>query len=90
MDCSVELQKTPGRNLQSVLERRAEREKEEDAGSVYEEDGEPMVVGGAVQVNGVNGVVNGEAGVNGKRHDSGNANPSLVVWDADDGDVGFN
>lgn len=82
--CSVELQKTPGRRLQSVLERRAAEAAY--AGDAYDEDDEaamhPGFEGSPAGVNGVNG--NG----NGKRHDSGNANPSLVVWDADAEDAG--
>ncbi|KAL5435705.1 hypothetical protein PMIN06_001451 [Paraphaeosphaeria minitans] len=91
--CSVALRETPGRRLQSVLERRGAGGRY--AGEVYGEEGEDGdgdealhpgfdVQGGAALVNGV-GV--GGYGVNGKRHGGGDANPSFVVWDADAEDV---
>ncbi|KAL1611781.1 hypothetical protein SLS60_000001 [Paraconiothyrium brasiliense] len=85
VDCSEELQRTPGRNLARVLE---SREKEVSkraaearyAGEEYEEEGgmHPGFETGG----------DAKGMVNGKRHDSGNANPSFVVWDADAEDVG--
>ncbi|KAF2440358.1 hypothetical protein P171DRAFT_99607 [Karstenula rhodostoma CBS 690.94] len=83
-ECSVELQKEPGRRLQGVLERRAAA-----AGDAYEDDEEPMHPGFEGDANGaVNGGAGVSAGVNGKKHDSGTANPSFVVWDADAEGVG--
>ncbi|KAJ4357548.1 uncharacterized protein N0V89_002124 [Didymosphaeria variabile] len=81
VDCSVELQKAPGRNLQSVLEKRAAEATY--AGDEYEEEG--MHPG--FEASGL-GNANVNVNVNGKRHDSGNSNPSFVVWDADAEDVG--
>ncbi|OAG10745.1 uncharacterized protein CC84DRAFT_493038 [Paraphaeosphaeria sporulosa] len=69
VECSVELQKTPGRRLQSVLERRAAEATY--AGEAYEDDDEPAlhpgfgVQGAPAQVN---GVVGGNA-INGERVD---------------------
>ncbi|KAF1964704.1 hypothetical protein BU23DRAFT_51544 [Bimuria novae-zelandiae CBS 107.79] len=79
VDCSVELQKTPGRDLQSMLRKRGAEATY--GGAEYDEDEndseESLHPGFDASVN---------ANVNGKRHDSGN--PALVVWDADAEDAG--
>lgn len=78
VECSTELQKTPGRDLQAVLQKRTTQATY--GGDGYEEDSgssEGMHPGfeGGVPVS-----------MNGKKHDSGN--PTLVVWDADAEDAG--
>lgn len=94
MECSVELQRTPGRDLKAMMERvGAEVERRGAAsGSEYEEEEEegmhPGFEGGVANAA---ASANGGADpprVNGKRHDSGGPNPSFVVWDADAEDVG--
>lgn len=77
VECSVELQKTPGRNLGAVLEKK--RVEASYEGDDYD-DGEEMHPGFEA------GAEAAQVQTNGKRHDSGN--PALVVWDADAEDVG--
>lgn len=74
MECSAELMKTPGRDLQAVVQKRAAQATY--GGEEYEE------------VEGLHPGFEGGVPLkeNGKRIDSGN--PALVVWDADAEDVG--